>query len=310
MRFTREMLAPKILKGTIEGTEITISVLPQLGANLASFLVDGRELIYWDEAALLDEGEHTGCFHMFPTPCRLPEATYTFEGKRHKQTKHGEPVSIHGLLRDEPVVVTKGPDWLTAELRVEPGSPIYEGYPFPCTFTLRYGLIAGGIEIRFTYQNTGDGNAPFGYGLHPFWRLGASREDTAVRIPCAYRMELEQLLPTGVITPIEEGLDLRRTTSLEGVDIDNVFWGRDVTTPALVEFRDDGKQLVLEASEVFTHMIAYTPGGRPFGCVEFLTCAPNQINLGLQDEKGISGHIVAAPGETIEGWVRYVLRDL
>jgi len=311
-QITRDALVRETLAGEINGHEAKIDILPRLGANLVSFVVDGQELIFWSEQDLFDsdDPQQRGCFHMFPTPCRLPDAKYVFQGKEYVQKKHGEPVAIHGLLRDEPLEISKGRGTLTATLEVTPDHPVYEGYPFPCTFSLTYSLVEAGLQISFTYRNNGRSDAPFGYGLHPFWKISGSRKDTAVRVPCEYLMELENLVPTGEITPVEGTLDLRQATPLEGVDIDNLFWNRDKATPALVEYRDRGKRLVLEASNVFNHMIAYAPGGQPFVCVEFLTCAPNQINLYRGPDNDVSGLIVAPPGGTVEGWVRYTLKDL
>jgi aldose 1-epimerase len=307
---TKDVLTRETLGGSINDHDVQIEILPKLGANLVSFVVDGKELIYWSEKDLLEEGEQRGCFHMFPTPCRLPDAKYTFQGKTYTQTKHGEKVIIHGLFRDEPMQIKKGTNALTATLSVTARHPVHEGYPFPCIFSLTYMLIEAGIQIGFSYENTGRKDAPFGYGLHPFWKISGSRKDTAIRVPCEYLMELENLVPTGKIVPVKDKLDLRQTTSLEGVDIDNLFWKRDLTVPALVEYRNESKALVLEASELFNHMIAYAPGGKPFVCVEFLTCAPNQINLYKGPENDVSGLIIVPPRGRIEGWVRYALRGL
>ena len=309
---TKEMLVPETLAGNVNGHQVEIKILPKLGANLISFVVDGKELIYWSPQDLFDseDPQYRGCFHMFPTPCRLPDARYVFQGKPYIQTKAGEPVTIHGLLRDEAVEIDRGKDTLKATLSVTPGHPVHEGYPFPCTFSLEYKLIEAGIQIDVSYRNDGSSEAPFGYGLHPFWKITGARKDTAVRVPCEYLMDLENLVPTGGLTPCEGNLDLREPTPLEGVDIDNLFWKRDKSTPALVEYRAEQKKLVLEASDVFNHMIAYAPGGQPFVCVEFLTCAPNQINLYKGPENDVSGLIVVPPGGTVEGWVRYVVAEL
>lgn len=304
-QFTRERLA-----ATVDGRETVIEVLPKLGATLVSFTVDGRELLHFDQDAFRS-GDMNGCFHMFPTPCRIPDATYFFQGETYTQTKRGEKVDIHGLMRDEPVRVDRDAASLTATLEVTPDSPVHEGYPFPCTFALTHTIIAGGVEIAFRYRNDGGRDAPFGYGLHPFWRVPGARKDTAVRVPCDYLMDLdERLIPTGQLTPVDNVLDLRESRPLEGVDIDNLFWGRRDGVPALVEWRDDGKRLTLEASDVFTHMIAYAPAGKPFACVEYLTCAPNHINLYRETESDVSGLVIVQPGGTVDGWVRYTVEDL
>ena len=108
-------------------------------------------------------------------------------------------------------------------------------------FLVKY---AKGIQITFRYENTGTSDAPFGYGLHPFWKVGGTRKDTAICVPCKYIMDLANLVPTGTIQPVEgTKLDLRKPTSLEGVDIDNLFWDRDKKTDACIEGRFQGIEL-------------------------------------------------------------------
>lgn len=300
-------VARETLRKETNGHSVEIAIQPELGANLVSFVVDGRELIYWDEEAFAETKRFTGCFHMFPVPCRMPGGEYSFEGKDYIQKLHGEAVDIHGLLRHVPVGVAKSGGTLTAMLEVTPEHPVYEGYPFPCTLQISYKLLESGLEIHFDFTNTGATNAPFGYGLHPFWKLSGTRSETAIRVPCSYLMDLENLIPTGGTTPVDGVLDLRETTVLEGLNIDNLFFRRDLERPALVEWRDRGHRLTLEASPEFNHMIAYAPEDEGFVCVEFLTCAPNQINLAQGPGKDVAGLVVVPPGGSHSGWVRYRL---
>ena len=46
-------------------------------------------------------GNSPGAFNMFPTPCRLANCSYAFDGRKIVQRKRGEDVFIHGLIRDE-----------------------------------------------------------------------------------------------------------------------------------------------------------------------------------------------------------------
>ena len=58
----------------LENERVQIQVLDRLGANLASLIVDGQEFIHFSRGQLQSEGELTGCFMMFPTPCRVTNA--------------------------------------------------------------------------------------------------------------------------------------------------------------------------------------------------------------------------------------------
>ena len=310
-QITDDMLSPQKLEAQINGHKVQAEVLPQLGANLSSLKIDGKELIYFSKDKLLSQGEHSGCFMMFPTPCRLTEAKYTFEGKEIRQRKHGQDVFIHGLIRDETFSVAKDGDNLIYITEIRKGHPVYEGYPFDCRLGLTFELLQTGIEIRFKYENTGKQNAPFGYGLHPFWKILGRRKETFIQVPCEYVMELVELTPTGEISQVQgTKLDLRSFKSLADVSIDNVFWGRDIRGEQAIEFRDVGLKLTLESSEEFGFTIAYTPADEAFACLENLTCAPDGPNLYSKGKKQASGMRVVGAGESVEGWVRYTLTDL
>ena len=71
MKITKDMLARETLEVSRKGHTMKIEIMPRLGANLCSFVVDGKELIYWSDDDLLKNGDMRGCFHMFPTPCRV-----------------------------------------------------------------------------------------------------------------------------------------------------------------------------------------------------------------------------------------------
>ena len=307
----KRILESERLEVKHKGQQVKIEILPQLGANLSSFEIDGREFIYFSKEELIKNNEYTGCFNMFPTPCRLFESRYNFEGKEIKQRKHGKDIFIHGLIRDEVFSCSKTEDSIICVLEVDKNHPVYEGYPFSCRLTFKYTILENGLEIKFIYENTGDSSAPFGYGLHPFWKIPGRREDVFIKIPCSHIMELVDLIPTGKTLPVDgTKYDLRTFRSLGDVNIDNVFVGRDMKDKQAIEFRDTGIRLTLDASENFTHMIAYTPLEKPFVCMENLTCAPNAVNLLQKVEERVSGLIKVAPKAKIEGWVRYIVEKI
>jgi aldose 1-epimerase len=310
-QITDEILLPDKLEAQINGHKVEAEVLSQLGANLASLKVDGRELIYFSREKLLQQGIYTGCFMMFPTPCSLTGAKYCFEGKEIRQKKYDEDVFNYGLIRDETFSVVKSEGRLLCSIEIGAGHPVYEGYPFDCRFSLEFELVQRGIEVKFKYENTGSQKAPFGYGLHPFWRISGERQHTFIQVPCKYAMELVDLIPTGEISQVQgTSLDLRSFKSLAEVSIDSVFCGRDVSSEHAIEFRDTGIKLTLESSKEFGFMIVYTPADEPFACMENLTCAPDAPNLYAKGKEKPSGLRMVGAGESVEGWVRYSLADL
>ena len=310
-RFTQQNFQPEELIGQQDGHRVQAQILPRLGANLISLKVDDQDLIYFDKQRLINENVFTGCFMMFPTPCRLTDAEYTFGGKHVKQTKNGQVVAIHGLIRDENFAISRTENTLRCSIDIDQQHPVYQGYPFCCRFALEFSLLRRGLQIAFEFTNTGPVEAPFGYGLHPFWRIPGHRKDVFIQVPCEQSLEMANLIPTGNTLPVAgTPLDLRSFRPLTELNIDNVFCQRIPNGQQAIQYRDLGKQLTLHSSDVCGHMIAYAPSGQPFVCMENLTCCPDAPNLYARGKQRVSGLRCVAPGTTLAGSVKYIITDL
>jgi len=307
---TNDRLAPETI--SLQGPfDLRAVVTPGVGANLISFTVDGDELLYWDEAGFLAGETFTGAFTMFPTPCRLDNCAYQFDGRQIVQHKRGEPVFIHGLVRDEMMACRNEGSKVTSWIDITPEHPVYEGFPFACRFSVSHALMPNGLVVSFALENRDSRAIPFGYGIHPFWRLQGPRDTVTVRVPCDAILDLENLVPTGGVTSVAgTALDLRSGRSLDGFFIDNAFWKRNPGDTAELALGAIGKKIVYGASDNFPHMIVYAPEGQPFVCVENLTTCPNAPNLVTAGHGDVATMLVARPGETIAGWISYTIEKL
>lgn len=303
-------LAIEPLRATINGHEVAAGIQPRCGANLVSLKVDGQEYLHYDEPALAKEDMFTGSFIMFPTPCRIPDGTYSFGGRKIVQRKRGELIAIHGLVRDEEFQVARGQNAMTLTLAITTDHPVYEGFPFKSELSVTMKLVERGLEYSFAFRNRDEVPAPVGFGLHPFWRIPGQRRDVYVQVPCDKTMVLENLIPTGATQDVAgTPLDLRKARCLEGLEVDCVFIGRHGTAPAVIEHRALRKRMTLRADAVFTHQIVYAPAGKPFVCVENLTTAPNAVNLQSVPAE-ITGLRVVAPGQSLTGTTRFIVEDI
>ena len=285
---------------------LSAGVLPATGANLVSFRVDDRELLFWDARAFRERGRHTGAFNMFPTPCRLAGCAYSFEGRRIRQRKRGQDVFIHGLIRDEPLEFRNEGARIVSWLEITPEHPAYEGFPFRCRVSIAHELDDAGLTVRFEVRNRDSRNLPFGYGIHPYWRLNGPRRGMRVRIPCENVLESKDLVPTGGYSPAASaGVDLRQMRSMERFHSDHVFWPRRPGDTAEIEWPALKLGLTISASEAFRHMIVYAPPRRRFVCVENLTCSPNAPNLLSAGHGEVANLRVVPPGGVARAWVRY-----
>ena len=307
---TADRLKPETItcKGKLN---LSAQITPGVGANLISFTVDDAELIYWDAPGFLSGESFTGAFTMFPTPCRLDNCSYEFEGRKIVQKKYGEEVFIHGLVRDEVMQSRNDGNSVTSWIDITPEHPAYEGFPFQCRFSVTHALAEDGLMVSFKLENRDTRNIPFGYGIHTYWRIQGSRDEMIVRLPTDYILDLENLVPTGGVTPVEgTPLDLRKGKSLEGFYIDNAFWKRNPGDSAELTMKALGKAVTFTASDNFPHMIVYAPEGQPFVCVENLTTCPNAPNLVSAGKGEVANMLIAAPGTTVEGWIKYTIHPV
>ncbi|GAF70238.1 unnamed protein product, partial [marine sediment metagenome] len=246
-RFGGGVLDIEQFEADINGHKVVAGIQPRCGANLVSLKVDGQEYIHYDEASLLGPEEmFTGCFIMFPTPCRIPDGRYEFQGRQIVQNKAGELVTIHGLVRDEEFECNIAGGEARCKLDITPDHPVHEGFPFPGRLSTTLKLVERGLEYSLCFENRGDSPAPVGFGLHPFWRVPGRREDVYVKVPCEQTLLMENLIPNGKAEPIAgTELDLRQSRCLAELDVDNVFIDRIGSEPATVEHRDLGKRMTL-----------------------------------------------------------------
>jgi aldose 1-epimerase len=150
-----------------------------------------------------------------------------------------------------------------------------------------------------------------GFGIHPYFRVPLSSKSSAERclitVPASKRWELEELLPKGQVSDLEEDADFRSGKPLAGRQFDDVLTdvilSEDVSR-CVINDRAGGIRMTLESDAQFRELVVYTPPGRPSICFEPYTCPTDAINL---EAKGIdAGVIVLEPGAAFSGIIRVI----
>ena len=273
-----------------------VQIAPQSGLNLYSWIVSGRELMMPTQN-VGNGGAGYGNPILFPTPNRIRDCTYTFQGKQHTLTKNGKERFLHGLVMDEPFKARHWSDengaYCEGIVSIEAGSDMASGYPFPCTLTTLISFCEKGIKMDFTVVNDGDGDMPFGVAIHPYFTKAGDDKQVFLRCPAEKRYEVdEKLLPSGVLIDVagDERYDLSKMRSLADTDVDTVYLGMDASKTSRIEYRAWGKAISINADDAFARCVVYTPKTRPGFCIEPQTCATDFINMhakGLEKEAGM-----------------------
>ncbi len=143
---------------------------------------------------------------LIPFPGRVKGGAYEWNGQAYQMElsdKEG-PNAIHGFLRTVP--------WQTAEQSANSATFVgsfaaseHEGYPFALEATVTYSLDQTGLTCRFSVKNTGEQAAPVGVGFHPYFTVGGDLIDSDVlQVPFASVLQMEKMIPTGAVLPVEE----------------------------------------------------------------------------------------------------------
>lgn len=291
-------------------------ICPEAGANLFSLSLGGVELLHQPATLrrLLEGG--SGCPILYPTPNRVRDGRFVFEGR---EFRFGEPGAhfIHGLVRKEPWNYETPVFWdarlpaqgrathvaFEAWIEFEPGSPRFERFPIRHSLRVRFSLHPESLWITFGVHNADSARLPFGFAVHPYFRVLGAREQTFLQVPAQAHMEsTSDLLPTGVLQPLDGSpYDVRSPRSLAGLALDDVYWGMAPQGPAGFEARDAGVRVALKAGAEFTHLVVYTPAGKPYFCMENQTCSTDAHNLHAQGRSKEAHVLVAEPGQDVVG---------
>jgi aldose 1-epimerase len=289
--------------------EKEVRIAPQAGANLFSLKVGGEELLLQPEKLADLKLNRTGTPLLFPTPNRVRDAVFTFEGHTFRFEPNNKANYIHGFARHrawsfEPPVATK--DAATAKLALDWSrqDAAFASFPIEHRLEITYSLRRDGVRIAYTVHNRDRRRLPFGFGLHPWFRVPGAREDVLLEVPATHRMEAEEQLPTGKLLPVEgTPYDLSPRVPLAQLGLDDVYTGLRRGRAPSFELVDRGLQVELASSPEFTHVVVFTPKDRPTFCIENQTSSTDAHNLhakGLRKEAHLQ---VIPPGKTARGAV-------
>ena len=295
----------------------SIAFAPEKGSNLLSFKVGGTE--YLVDRGKMPNGREMilGTPVLYPSPNRVRNAEFVFEGRTFKFEPNMGPHFCHGMVREvlwqygEPVIAD---DYASVDtwISMRPGDPLYERFPIKNTLHITYTLKPGVVRMDWTVTNDDEAaRLPFGLAIHPYFPVIGSREQVRVQVPAKKWMEATALIPSGRRLDLADGpADLNQPVSLSELNLDDVFWGLQESKPQVIYYDAIGKKLSLTASDYFPFSVVYTPPPAPFFCVENQSCSTNAHNLhneGLVEEASLS---ILNPGESLKAAITFGVTDI
>jgi aldose 1-epimerase len=283
-------------------------ILPSGGANLFSLKLGDDELLVQPPTLGELAMSPAGTPILYPTPNRVRDAKLEFEGRRYEFTPNSGANFIHGLVRRRPwqSEATADRKGATARLWIDwdASQPDFAHFPIEHRLTVSFTVRPGALRIAYAVENRSQTRLPFGFGLHPWFRVPGERKDVFLRVPAAHRMEAEERLPTGNLLPVQKTpFDLRKPTTLDGLDLDDVYFGLTPDAVPSFEWRDRKIRVTFGASREFTHLVVFTPPTRPTFCIENQTSSTDAHNLFNRGKKREAHLLIVDPGKISRGAV-------
>ncbi|HEX5659467.1 MAG TPA: galactose mutarotase [Polyangiales bacterium] len=259
----------------LEDANSRVEVAPQRGGLVTSFQVDGRELLYLEPATLADASKNVrgGIPVLFPSPGKLRDDTFSYEGKRGA-------LKQHGFARNLPWTVEGST--LTLEANAQTRAQFPWDFRYALTITLQGARLRLGIRV----ENPGVEPLPFGLGFHPYFVL---RDKTAAKIDTQASTIFDNV--TKEVRPFT-GFDFTRKEQ------DLYLLDHGSTHSAL--HYGDGSRLEVRASPDFTRWVVWSLADKDYVCIEPWTSPPDALNTG-------EGLLRLAPGATHDAWVELEL---
>ncbi len=290
----------------------SVKICPEGGNNLFSFKVGEYEIMPPPESIRNLRTVHSGTPVLYPTPNRVRSCKYTFNGEEIHQVKDGKDRYLHGLVYDEawefeePVVNETGVT-LKTHLTIGKDCKFFPSFPFENTIRLNFTLMQDKIRFEYEVENQSEKPLPYGFALHPYFVTVGERKDNRIQAQVKQAFESINLLPTGNLFDIKgTPQDITKPTSLDKLDLDNVYFGVTPKTKVRLIYDIINLQVTFKASEDFKNLVVYTPPTKNFFCIENQTCSTDAHNMHEKGYKDIAHLLVLKPGETRNGWIEYL----
>jgi aldose 1-epimerase len=307
---TSQSVIPAVV--TLRDGPFALDIAPEIGGAIVGLHVawptpsspDGIEPLRRtsDAALAARDVRQAGSFAMLPYSNRMRECTLHFQGKRYRLAPNfgAHPHSIHGVGWQRAWTVESATA-TSATLRLEHGGAGNEAAEWPFAFVARqhFAMAADGFTIGLEIDNTGSGDMPAGFGLHPYFLRGAGTRLVA-STQGVWRND-EAMMPVS-LDPVPPAWNASDGKLVAALSVDNCFAGWDGT--ARIEWPEWNAALDMTADPVFGHLVVYVPAGKPFFCVEPASNRNDGINM-LAKGRDDTGVVVLAPGARLAGEVRF-----
>jgi aldose 1-epimerase len=270
----------EVVKLLDDMTGASASILPSFGFNLFDLhlpVVGKPTPIIVSAADFADDPKHpgrNGTAILFPYPNRVAGGKYSFGGKDYTLPINAGPNSIHGFALEAPWdVIDRGMDgtgaFVVGRYHLASHSAEHrDQWPTDAILQVRYSLAGRKLTMTVTVSNPSDRDLPYGFGIHPYFRLpfppGGDPNRTRIVVPAGKFWVLDQFIPTGEVRDVVPRLDFRDGQPRTGLKLDDVVTGLnfrgDFASCRLIDLEKD-TEFRIGFDRTFREVVLYTPPG-------------------------------------------------
>ena len=274
---------------TIKKDDLKVIFDEKDGLSILSLTYKGKEYVFLDEEKRR-EGRTYGIPILFPTPNRVENNSFTFNGKKVLAERHG--FLRHMDLSDCLV----SDDRITAEINFNMSN---EYFPYDAKLTLTLSVENNNLSWIFKVENKGDEQIAYAIALHPYFK---KEDGMIVSINTSKRVCLDSdCYPTG---------ETQDCDNIEGyvsdIDTDSLFL-TDGPMMATLEYKET--KLIINTSDEFKFAVLYTSPSWPFICVEPQSSLTNAHNMYQKGYEKLSSLIILNGKETKESKISFCFEE-
>jgi galactose mutarotase-like enzyme len=248
-----------------ESAQSFLEVVPQRGAIITSWRIQGQNLLYLDKERFADPNLSVrgGIPILFPICGNLPGNVYTDRDRQYS-------LKQHGFARDLPwqVKATNTDNCASISLSLTSNPQTLSVYPFEFQLDFTYQLQGNSLKIQQSFSNTGDRAMPFSTGLHPYFWV-KDKQQLEFDIPAsAYQDQISKEIAT-----YSGKFDLDRE------ELDLAFSAIERHSSAIVDKQRRFK-IQLNYSDLYSTLVFWTIKGKDYVCLEPWSAPRNALNTG------------------------------
>jgi aldose 1-epimerase len=276
--------APSALE--LQAGALRLALRPDLGGSIAGLWFDTLPVLRSTEPGGLASSRLAGCYPLVPYSNRLGYRRFRWLGREHTTAPNFDdnPHSVHGVGWQRAWSVTTA-DGTSATLAYAHVADAH--WPFPFAAEQRFELSPEALTLTLAITNTAGHSQPAGLGWHPYF---PKRSRSRLHVEIAERWDPDPSgLPTRKVA--QPGID----SDVSHLAFDNCFEGW--RGPARI--RDERLSLRLTSS--LGYLVVFTPGAKPYYCVEPVSHVSNAIHMADPAAHGLR---TLEPGERFEAWMK------